>query len=502
MSGAGEKLAARRYEGADRGRRTGSFPVNRMSPNRDIGMDAQLLRERARYLYQNTSTAKRAINSIANGVVGTGIIPTFKTKDKRALKVLKGFWKLFGETTVCDFYGRLTFYGITKLVAKTYSRDGECMILRRRVPVTESPTGLQYQVLDMEYLATYINHQQLQNGGWTHDGIEYDRRGKAVAYWLHPRHPSDWYTQPVRVDVADIIHVLDVDFPGQNRGVSKAATTIITERDLNEYLDAELMGKKVQAAHAIFRVTSDPEAAENADAADYDSDEDLEKVEPATIYKLYPGEDVKFNTPPTAAGAEDYKKGQYRGIASGYEVMYEQITGDLSNVNFSSYRAGWIEGQRSIEHWQWITMVPQFCNKAMLWFLEQMMLTPGGLMRLPDDLEVEWTTPRREMINPVEETQAMLNMMRMGGKSWSEAIKEMGYNPDDVLAAYKRDLEMWQGANMKAEWSVDLVPSLKGTVSPSADGSTSSPQSGSGGKKNGAKNQSGSGTKKEDDDGA
>lgn len=468
--GAGSS-SVRRYEGADMGRRTGSFPINRASPNKDIGMDAQRLRERARYLYQNTSTAKKAINSIANGVVGTGIIPTFKTADTKALAMLKTLWELFGETTVCDFYGRLTFYGITKLIAKTYSRDGECIVLRRRVPASESMTGIQYQVLDMEYLATQINYQVLAGGGYTQDGIEYDKRGKTVAYWLFPRHPNEWYTQPVRVDVADIIHVLDVDFPGQNRGVSKAATTIITERDLDEYLDAELMGKKVQAAHAVFRITTDPAAAENANEEDFDGDDELEKIEPASIYHLYPGEDVKFNTPPTAPGAEEYKKGQYRNIASGYEVMYEQITGDLSNVNFSSYRAGWIEHQRSIDGWQWITLIPQFCNKAMLWFLEQAMLVPGGLTRLPTDLKVEWTTPRREMINPVEETQAMLNLMRMGNKPWSEAVKEFGDNPEQVLAAYKRDYEMWTAANMKAEWSVDLVPSLKGTAPPQADGS-------------------------------
>jgi len=220
-------IHTRKYEGASRGSRTGSFPLNNLSPNKDIGMDATLLRQRAKYLYQNTPYAKRAINGLSNGIVGTGIIPTFKIgdqpskdKDDALLKPFKKMWKAWGEKLCCDFYGRLNFYGITKLVAKTYCRDGEVLILRRRVPFSESPIGIQLQVLEMEYLADYINYQVLPGGGWTMNGIEYDHRGKRVAYWLFTRHPSEWYTFPKRIPAADIIHVLDVDFPAQKRAGS------------------------------------------------------------------------------------------------------------------------------------------------------------------------------------------------------------------------------------------------------------------------------------------
>jgi len=478
---AGQAMTGKRsYEGADRGRRTGSFPAGSKSPNKFIGMDAQLLRERANYLYKNTHTGKRAINGLANGIVGTGIIPTFKTNDKKALAVLKNAWKLFAETTMCDFYGRLTFYGITKLVGKSYKREGEIMILKRRVPFRESINGIQYHVISMDYLATHINHQQLPNGGYTMDGIEYDKRGKTVAYWLFQRHPSEWYTEPVKVGMDDIIHVVKVDFAGQNRGVPAAAPVIISQRDLDEYEDAELMGKKVQAAHAVFRTTTNPDDAEEPNPEDYDSDEDLERIEPATIYKLYPGEDVKFNTPPTAPGAEEFRKAKQRGIAAGYEVTYEMMTGDYSQVNFSSGRMGWIEHQRTIEDDQWITLIPQFCNKAMVWFLEQMLLVPGGLTKIPDDLDVEWTTPRREMLDPVKETEAALMMMRMGGKPWSEYIKENGDNPEQVLDAIERDYKAWVAKGLKADWSPDLIPNMKGST-----GGASADSGKDGDKKNG-----------------
>ncbi len=448
----------RKYEGASHSKRTSGFPLNNLSPNKDIGMDATLLRQRSRYLYQNTPYAKRAINAIANGMVGTGIQPKVKTGSVRAQKTLKRLWKTFGETTMCDFNGRLDFYGLQKLISKTYKRDGECMILRRRVPVAESITGIQYQVLEMEYLADYINYQILPGGGYTINGIEYDKRGKALYYWLFQRHPSEWWTQPEKYPVNDICHILDVDYPGQNRGVPSAAPTIIAERDLDDYEDAEIVGKKVQASQALFRVTNDPEKMESPpNIDDYDKDEDLEKIEPGAIYHLFPGEQIQFNTPPTSPGAEDFRRSKQRNIAAGYEVTYEMMTGDLNNVNFSSGRMGWIEHQRSVEHWQWMTLIPTFCVRAFNWFLEQVPLTiTSDISYLPDDIEVSWTTPRREMIDPVKETSALKMQMRCGLKSWSEVVRSQGDDPDDVRRQIIEDKKTFTDAKLHAEWLPDL----------------------------------------------
>lgn len=477
----------RKYEAADKGRRTSRFPGNAKSPNLDIGADASRLRERARYLYQNTPYSKRAVNALGNGIVGTGITPTFRIKDlkdpkqePKELKVIRALWDAFAATDAldvrkgCDFYGRLTFAGINKLVVKTMERDGECMIMRRRVPLKESPLGIQLQVLEMEYLAEHVNYQQLDGGGWTYNGIEYDKRGKTVAYWLYQRHPSEWYSEPKRVSADDIIHLLDVNFAAQNRGVTSAATTIVTESDLDEYEDALIMGKKVQASFALARVKMDPGAIENAGEKD-EYDTDMERIEPGMIYDLYPGEQLTGITPPTAPGAEDYLKSQQRKIASGWEVTYEMMTGDLTNVNFSSGRMGWIEHGRTIEHKQWITLIPQFNNRVMGWVLEQILIVPGGLMTLPAGLVITWTTPRREMLDPVKETEAALMQMRAGEKPWSERVKENGDNPEEVAEAYKRDKALWESMGMKADWSVDLVPSLKGTAPVGGDGEKKNP---------------------------
>ena len=451
-----EKATTRKYEGAAHGRRTDSFPVNNLSPNKDIGRDATLLRQRCRYLYQNTTYAKRAINALANGIVGTGVDVTINCSDKKAQAFLRDLWLQFAESTSCDFNERLDFYGLEKLVAKSYKRDGEILILRRRVSRAENPIGIQLQVLEMEYLATYMSEQQLAGGGYIMNGIEYDARGKVKYYWIFQRHPSEWWTEPVRTPAADVIHVLDVDYAGQNRGVPAGATTVIEEKDLDEYEDAELMGKKTQASFAMARVTMDPDKIDgDIDPANYDSDEDLEKIEPGTIYKLYPGEQLQSMTPPVAGGTEEYRKSKQRNIATGYEVTYEMLTGDLSNVNFSSWRGGWIEHQRVLDHSQWMTLIPTFCKRVFNWFLEQVPLVPGSpLMQVPADLTTTWTAPRREMLDPVKETKAKEIALAARLTSWSELVKGDGYNPEEVLAQMQKDAEAFAKAGIIPPWSV------------------------------------------------
>lgn len=459
------RTSNRKYEGASRSPRTSNFPLNNLSPNKDIGQDATILRQRAKYLYQNTIYAKRAINALANGVVGTGIMPNFRTSSKRGEAGLKKGWADWAETKKCDFNGRLTMYGLQKLITKTYLRDGEVLVMRRRVPVTESPNGLQLQVLEMEYLADYINYQILPGGGWTYNGIEYDHRGKVVAYWLFHRHPSEWYTFPVRHPASEILHILNVDYPAQNRGVPSGATTIIEENELDMYEDAELVAKKVQASHAVFRVTNDPEKMEDPpNADDYDKSVDLEKLEPGTIYHLFPGESIQSNTPPTASGTEDYRKSKQRNIAVGYEVTYEMLTGDYSQVNFSSGRMGWVEHSRTLDHIQNLTIIPQFIKPVMDWFLEQIAVTPGmprEAINLSQsfgggDLNITWTPPRREMLDPTKETMGLKNMLRTGMISLSEVIQSQGRNPEEVLSQIAKDEELCAKLGLHLEWSPNL----------------------------------------------
>lgn len=80
------------------------------------------------------------------------------------------------------------------------------------------------------------------------------------------------------------------------------------------------------------------------------------------IEYLAPGKDVKFATPSTAGGYAEYMRVQLHAIAAGVGLTYELLTGDLSQVNYSSIRAGLLEFRRRMEALQWQLLVPGLCQ--------------------------------------------------------------------------------------------------------------------------------------------
>jgi lambda family phage portal protein len=166
-------------------------------------------------------------------------------------------------------------------------------------------------------------------------------------------------------------------------------------------------------------------------AADKSADgRPIDMLEPGMIQRLPPATDVKFASPPMTAGYPDYVRAQLRRVAVGYGVPYETLAGDLSQVNFSSGRMGWIEFQRSVDQWRWHMLIPHLCEPIGRWFCEA--ATPALNMR--SDFSLSWTPPRREMIDPAKEIAASRDSVRAGLSSRSEELRKLGYDPDKVEA--------------------------------------------------------------------
>ena len=78
---------------------------------------------------------------------------------------------------------------------------------------------------------------------------------------------------------------------------------------------------------------------------------------------LDPGWDIRFSTPAEVGSSyEPFMKWQLHGTAAGSMLSYEALTGDLSDVNFSSIRSGPIEVRRIYAQLQTSFFVFQFCR--------------------------------------------------------------------------------------------------------------------------------------------
>lgn len=432
----------RKYDGAAKGRRTDDWYSPSTSPNMEVHTAMKWLRQRSRELIRNNPYAENAAyRIIPNNVVGTGIIPTPKMQGKTKQKVndaLKAAWNEWAGRIACDFDERNTFYGIQLLVMKAVAESGECIVRRVRTK-SGKKIPLELQVLEGDFIDTTKMDFKTQSkfvGQGDYYGIRFDDSGKRVGYWLYKNHPGEFGSESEFVPAKDIIHIYEMDRPGQIRGVPFNSSTMLRLRDLDKFEDSELVRQMVAASFAIFK-TKDGEGADDSSS----NSSSIEHIEPGTIVDLLPGENIAFGQPPVTQSYESYTRGVLRSIAAGNGVTYEAMTGDLSNVNFSSARIGWLEFSKTVSSWQWNIMVPHLCDGVYGWFVEAAAL--AGIVPVDTYVPVSWTPPRREMIDPNKEMQAVKEQLRAGLCSWQDVVRQFGYIPSELADELKQDAKMW-----------------------------------------------------------
>ena len=222
-------------------------------------------------------------------------------------------------------------------------------------------------------------------------GIEFDALGRRVAYHLYRSHPEDGRLVPmsgqggletVRVDAREVIHLYRVLRPGQIRGEPWLSRALVKLNELDQYDDAELVRKKTAAMFAGFVTRQSPEDNLMGEGGPDGDGIALAGLEPGTLQLLEPGEDIKFSEPADVGGSySEFLRTQFRAVAAALGITYEQLTGDLTGVNYSSIRAGLLEFRRRCEMVQHGVLVHQLCRPVWSAWMKQAVL--AGALEAP-----------------------------------------------------------------------------------------------------------------------
>lgn len=428
-----QKVLAR-YEGAARGSRfDGWTTVSSGSAVSETQQAISLLRERSRDLARNTWIGRRVLDVYAQNLVGTGIRPSIDG-DSAAERLIKAW----ARSTAADADGLHDFYGLQKLAVATMLEGGEAFLVRQHEKSDGTMIPVSVRVLEGDYVDHEYN-EDLKTGNRVVQGIEFDRRGRRVAYHMYDRHPGDqtWADRRDvrRVPAADVIHLFDVLRPGQVRGVPIFAAVLLKLKDWDSFEDAQLMRQQIASCFTAFIRTQGDGPLGGIPVGRGSEDTALAtQLQPGMIQVLNPGEEVTFGSPPDTSGYRDYADVTLHEIAAGVGLSYESLTGDMSRVNFSSARMGWLEFQRRIDTQRALVLEPRMLNRVARWLGEGL-----ELMGLSVDGRVKWTPPRRQMIDPVRETEAMVTGIRAGITSRQAEIRSLGRDPEEVYAEIAQD---------------------------------------------------------------
>ena len=428
------KALLRSYEAAGSGRRTSSWKKSTADADGASLSALVPLRGLSRDLRRNNPWARRGIEAITGNTVGNGIEAKAVTTDATLAATAMELWKAWGETTACDFDGRLDFKGLQRLVMDALVESGEVLILKEAANRADGlPVPLRIRILEPDFIDTRLDGLTAK-GARVRQGIELDGQGRRVAYWLFKKHPgatglsgsSTFFSESVRIPASDVIHIYRVDRAGQMRGVPWLCTAIARLNDFTDYEDAKLMQAKVQALFSAF--VSDMDASAISLGKEDDDNDELETIEPGQVQYLKPGQEVTFPNPPTAT-LENFTADQLRAIAAGLGVTYEDLSGDYSQVNFSSARMGRLAHQINVKRWRRELVIGLLCKGVWNW----VMGLAAGMNDWPSVPGSSWTSPPMPMIAPDKEIRALKEGVRSGFMTLNEAIRERGEDPETHL---------------------------------------------------------------------
>lgn len=437
-------LFGRSYEGASKNKRLRNWKTDNSSANSTIFGNLETLRDRARYLRRNNPFAARGLQAISSNTVGRGIQTQFRNAQASdiAANPAEILWKSWANTKAIDYEGRYDIFGLQRVIIEAVAESGEVLI--RKKYNRKLPFPLQYQVLEGDFIDSYKNQVATDKDNQIIQGIEFDKNGKRIAYWLYENHPggvfenkSAFSANSFRVSADEIFHIYRQERPGQARGVPWLAPVIIRLKDFDDYEDAQLMRQKVAACFTAFVQDIGPDSQDLNGASKGDVDE-LSKLEPATIEFLPAGKTITFANPQGPTNYDEYTKNVLRSIAAGLGITYEILTGDLSNVNFSSARLGWIEFMRNLDVWRKDLILDGFLNPVVDDFKRIAAILGKDL----SNFSALHTPPRREMIDPTKEIEAAKSSIRAGLSTWSDELMSLGKDPGEHFAQYAKDKKL------------------------------------------------------------
>lgn len=417
------------YDAGSRSRRTAGWRATDSDGDAAAMPVRAQIRNLSRDMIRNRPYAARAQNVVVANTVGTGITYSVNHEDQTKREAIEAKLRAHLLSKAIDARGEYDLMDLQSVSLRAVFSDGEVLARRRirqGIYAQALPLGFQVELVEIDLLdTTKTSHGKNE----VIEGIEYGPTGVIEAYHIWRGHPGATTLKPQmqsdRVAWQDIIHLRRFDRPGQMRGVPWLAPCVLTMGELSDYQEAQILKQKMAALLAGVITSDDPNNQPQQGVVT----KGLEDLEPGALVSAPLGSQVTFTTPPRVEGYAEFMREGLGAIAMGIGITRESLTGDLSGVNFSSGRMGRMEMDRNVEVWQEHLMIGQLCRGIEGWVKDAWRLQRD----LPDEpFSLDWTAPRRPLIDPNDEIDAEIKAVDAGIKSRQSVQRKLGLDPDQM----------------------------------------------------------------------
>lgn len=441
------------FAGAAHNRLLADWLAVATGPNAELHYDIRQLRNRARDLEKNDALVRRYLALVADNVVGhRGQVLQARnllsngSPNSQANDRIEAAWAEWGRAGECTMDGRQSLVEFQQQVVRAVARDGEALIRKVR---GVGRFGLRLAMLDPDLLDDQSGTRTAGGGNVIHNGVEVDGWGRPVAYHVWTQHlgESGVDRKVVRVPASEVIHLTRPRRSGAVRAESWLAPVLTLIRHRNGYIEAAVVNARTGAAKMGFIQQSDEAAGIGPDP---DAVPQEMEASPGVLERLAPGETF-------AAFDPDYPTAQFgpfltamdHEIAAGLGVSHASLTGNLSQVNYSSIRAGLLT-----ERDTWRTLQTWFADQFLTPVFEEWLRAAWAvgvlsLRMLPDDYKAHrWQARGWDWVDPLKDVQAQALAVAFGFTTRGRVVGESGEDYEALLAEQERerDLEEHYGA--------------------------------------------------------
>ena len=463
------------------------------SPASDIDANLYDLHARARDLQMGNAVANSAIKTSRTSVIGAGL--KVRPRIDRTLlgltpneaaawekKTVKEF-ELWSESKNCDLYKQNNFYDLQDINYVGYMMNGDSFaLLKYRKPTVNNPYHLRIQLLEADRICnpdsnsyttgTYnVIAYNPQNGNRIISGVEIDRDGAVVAYWISNRYLYDqtnvdtipqWtrvLATNTAVDQPNVLQTAHMDRPEQYRGVPYLAPVIAILKQISRYTDAELTTAIIRSFLSLFftQQVGSGEAmgfplGDSYDSDDADNSLDVRrlKVGPGTMNSLPPGYDVKtVDGSKNMSNYEVFINQLLKQLGAALEIPFEVLMKSF-NSSYTAARGALLQAWAAFSiRRQWFSR--DFCQPIYeVWLAEAVFL---GRVKAPGFFEdpiirrawckAMWYGPTIGVLDPLKEAQGAEKRIALGlSTREKECLELTGTGIEDNLEQLAREQAM------------------------------------------------------------
>lgn len=455
------------------------------SPQSALTLSRDTMVARLHDMARNDGWASVAVTRQVDSIVGAGW--TLRARPRHArlgititqaidlARQIEEAWQEYSANPLwCDAGQTMTFSAQLALGMRHRVLDGEAVAASLWLERGE-PYRTCSQVIHPDRLSNpmAMPDMWLADGVERRQGVEFDSRtGAPQAYYIRKAHPGDvalvnpdwWRWEKVSRRLPNgrwqIVHAFEKNAAGAMRGEPPLAPIMHKLHNITKYDMAEIQAAMINAVFAAL-VTSpnDPEQVAEAlssgdglsklqeERIDFYKERPL-KVGGAQINFLYPTDKVDLTRPQHPnSGHEAFVRNALRYVASSAGIMYEQLTGDLSGTNYSSFRGGLIEVYKGFTARQ-ANYAAQFADPLYENWLEEAIeigdvKLPKGAPDFRDARRAyaatRWIGPAKGWVDPLKEAEAAGVRMAYGLSTFEKECAEQGEWYLDVFRQRARE---------------------------------------------------------------